>query len=93
MGSSLAANVLSIRSTTLLASAVALDAVQHHAVPLARSADHDRGLTDLLAGARMKRQFDALVHLDATRALAPLDHPRDVAGAAGEPPETYPSGV
>jgi len=42
--------------------------------------------------ARLPRQFDALIHLDATRALAPLDSPRDV-GAAVEPPETYPSGV
>ena len=43
--------------------------------------------------ARLPRQFDALIHLDATRALAPLDRPRDVAGPAVEPPETYPSGV
>jgi len=43
--------------------------------------------------ARLARQFDAVIHLDATRALVPLDRPRDVAGAAVEPPETYPSGV
>ena len=43
--------------------------------------------------ARLPRQFDALIHLDATRALVPLDRSRDVAGAAVEPPETYPSGV
>ncbi|HEV7575810.1 MAG TPA: erythromycin esterase family protein [Caldimonas sp.] len=42
--------------------------------------------------ARLVRQFDAIVHLDATRALAPLDRP-DTVGAAIEPPETYPSGV
>ena len=30
----------------------ALDAVQRHAVPLARSADHDRALIELLGGAR-----------------------------------------
>jgi len=43
--------------------------------------------------ARLPRQFDALIHLDATRALAPLDRARDVATAPAEPPETYPSGV
>ena len=41
--------------------------------------------------ARPAEQFDALVHLDRTRAVEPLDgrqpHP------PGEPPETYPSGV
>jgi len=40
---------------------------------------------------RPAEQFDALVHLDRTRAVEPLDehqpHP------PGEPPETYPSGV
>ena len=29
--------------------------------------------------ARLPRQFDAVIHLDATRALMPLDRPRDVA--------------
>jgi erythromycin esterase-like protein len=43
--------------------------------------------------ARLPRQFDALIHLDATRALVPLDLPGDGVGAAIEPPETYPSGV
>ena len=43
--------------------------------------------------ARLARQFDALIHLDATRALRPLDRPRDVAAAVVEPPETFPSGV
>jgi len=43
--------------------------------------------------ARLARQFDALIHLDATRALVPLDRPRDVDAAAVEPPETFPSGV
>ena len=41
--------------------------------------------------ARPVQQFDALVHLDRTRAVEPLDrrepHPR------GDPPETWPSGV
>jgi erythromycin esterase-like protein len=40
------------------------------------------------------RQFDALLHLDETHALEPLD--KDLAwqaGAAGEVPETYPSGI
>jgi len=40
---------------------------------------------------RLPRQFDALVHIDATTALAPLD--RDAVAADAEPPETYPSGV
>ena len=41
--------------------------------------------------ARLPLQFDAVIHLDRTRAVEPLDrvepHPR------GEPPETFPSGV
>ena len=40
---------------------------------------------------RLARQFDAIVHLDATHALVPLE--RAAAPAEGEPPETYPSGV
>jgi erythromycin esterase-like protein len=42
----------------------------------------------------LARQFDALLHLDETHALEPLD--KDLAwqaGAAGEVPETYPSGI
>ena len=38
--------------TTFRASAAALDAVRSHAVPLTGAADADRGLIDLLAGAR-----------------------------------------
>jgi erythromycin esterase-like protein len=41
--------------------------------------------------ARMARQFDALVHLDETSALQPLDRP--AAAGADEPPETFPSGL
>ncbi|HEX4232992.1 MAG TPA: erythromycin esterase family protein [Caldimonas sp.] len=41
--------------------------------------------------ARLPRQFDALVHLDATHAVVPLE--RANAAADAEPPETYPSGV
>ena len=41
-----------MRYVTLPASAAALDAVQRHAVPLARSADNDRALIDLLGDAR-----------------------------------------
>jgi erythromycin esterase-like protein len=40
---------------------------------------------------RLARQFDAIVHLDETRALVPLE--REAAPAEAEPPETYPSGV
>ena len=42
--------------------------------------------------ARLPRQFDALIHLDETRALVPLDR-GEVASTSVEPPETYPSGV
>ncbi|MFA9271782.1 MAG: erythromycin esterase family protein, partial [Baekduiaceae bacterium] len=37
------------------------------------------------------RQFDALVHLDHTRAVEPLE--RNVAWDRGEPPETYPTAL
>jgi erythromycin esterase-like protein len=40
---------------------------------------------------RLARQFDAIVHLDATQALVPLE--RGALPARAEPPETYPSGV
>jgi len=43
--------------------------------------------------ARLARQFDALVHLDATRALQPIDPAGAGPGVDAEPPETYPSGV
>ena len=42
--------------------------------------------------ARLARQFDAIVHLDETSALEPLDPSRGEP-ADPEPPETYPSGV
>jgi erythromycin esterase-like protein len=42
-------------------------------------------------GAALARQFDALVHLDTTDALQPLDH--DTAPQHTEEPETYPSGL
>jgi erythromycin esterase-like protein len=40
---------------------------------------------------RLSRQFDALIHIDETSALEPLD--QGPVWQAGEPPETYPSGV
>ena len=40
---------------------------------------------------RLPAQFDAMVHIDATRALEPLV--AEPAWHAGEPPETYPSGL
>jgi erythromycin esterase-like protein len=40
---------------------------------------------------RLADQFDALIHIDETHALEPLD--RIAAWHTGEPPETYPSGV
>jgi len=42
-------------------------------------------------GASLSRQFDAVVHIDTTCALTPLD--RDVALQHAEEPETYPSGI
>ena len=41
--------------------------------------------------ARPVQQFDALVHLDRTRAVEPLD--RREPHPPGDPPETWPSGV
>jgi erythromycin esterase-like protein len=41
--------------------------------------------------AAVGRQFDALVHLDVTRAVEPLE--RSQAWDLGEPPETYPSAL
>ncbi len=42
-------------------------------------------------GASVARQYDALVHIDSTRAVEPLERTR--AWELGEPPETYPSGL
>ncbi len=42
-------------------------------------------------GASAARQFDALVHLDETRAVEPLE--RTPGWELGEPPETYPSAL
>jgi erythromycin esterase-like protein len=41
--------------------------------------------------ARLATQFDAVVHLDRTTAVEPLD--RTSTWDAGEPPETYPTGL
>jgi len=41
--------------------------------------------------ARLAEQFDAVVHLDRTRALEPLE--RTSTWDQGEPPETYPTGI
>jgi erythromycin esterase-like protein len=43
--------------------------------------------------ARLPEQFDAVIHLDRTRALVPLDSPQPSAATAEEAPETYPSAV
>lgn len=40
---------------------------------------------------RLPGQFDAMIHLDRTRAVDPLDETGTAAG--NEPPETYPSGL
>ena len=42
-------------------------------------------------GARLAEQFDAVIHLDRTRALEPLE--RTSLWDQGEPPETFPSGI
>lgn len=41
--------------------------------------------------ASLSRQFDAVIHIDGTRAVRPLE--RAVAHHAGDVPETYPSGI
>jgi erythromycin esterase-like protein len=41
--------------------------------------------------ARLAAQFDAVIHLDRTHALEPLE--RSGIWERGEPPETYPTGV
>jgi erythromycin esterase-like protein len=42
-------------------------------------------------GAQLPQQFDAVIHIDRTKAVEPLD--ADGGWHSGEPPETYPSGV
>jgi erythromycin esterase-like protein len=41
--------------------------------------------------ARLAQQFDAVIHIDRTTAVEPLD--RSALWDAGEPPETYPTGL
>ena len=41
--------------------------------------------------AQLPRQFDAVIHLDKTRAVEPLD--RNAGWDQGEPPETFPTGL
>jgi hypothetical protein len=41
--------------------------------------------------ARLVDQFDAVIHLDRTHAVEPLE--RDALWDRGEPPETYPTGM
>jgi erythromycin esterase-like protein len=41
--------------------------------------------------ARLPEQFDAVIHIDTTRAIEPLE--RTAAWAGGEPPETFPVAV
>ena len=41
--------------------------------------------------ARLAEQFDAVIHLDHTRAIEPLE--RTSLWDQGEPPETFPSGI
>ena len=75
---------------------LALPAARHRRRLPAR----DRAPEPLLPG-RLPRQFDAIVHLDETRALVPLDRPGSAedrgdaprAAPDREAPETFPSGV
>jgi erythromycin esterase-like protein len=41
--------------------------------------------------AALRRQFDALIHIDRTRELEPLE--RTLASASGDEPETFPTGL
>ena len=41
--------------------------------------------------ARLAQQFDAMIHIDETSALEPLD--KEAVWSAGEAPETFPSGI
>ena len=41
--------------------------------------------------ATLPRQFDAVIHIDHTRAVEPLE--RGATWRGSEPPETYPSGI
>ncbi len=41
--------------------------------------------------ARLADQFDAVIHIDRTRAVEPLE--RTTGWEAGEPPETFPSAL
>jgi erythromycin esterase-like protein len=41
--------------------------------------------------ARLPEQFDAIIHLDRTRAVEPLE--RTAGWEGGEPPETFPTAV
>jgi erythromycin esterase-like protein len=43
--------------------------------------------------ARMTDQFDAVIHIDVTTAVAALPGEDDTVPAEGEPPETYPTGI
>lgn len=43
-------------------------------------------------GASLSMQFDAIIHIDRTRAVEPLEHTATWKGGT-EPPETYPTGV
>ena len=41
--------------------------------------------------ARLTEQFDAVIHIDTTSAVEPLE--REALWDRGEPPETYPTGI
>jgi hypothetical protein len=43
--------------------------------------------------ATLPRQFDAIVHIDRTQAVIPLDRPSGWLMSEGDAPETFPSGI
>ena len=65
------------------------------AAPRARDRRHlparDRARRATTSTPTWPSQFDAVVHIDETRAVEPLE--RTAGWEAGEPPETYPSGL
>ena len=81
--------------TSTLAPAFLLDSAELHGLRLERAIGVIyRPETERISHyfhARISRQFDAVIHLDVTSALEPLERTSECEG--GELPETYPFGV
>jgi erythromycin esterase-like protein len=72
------------------------DRVNRYVRGVSGDADADSSLQGFLrcshyVEARLSQQFDAVIHLDRTRAPEPLE--RTVRWEVGEPAETYPTGL